>query len=305
MITAATKTLPHLSLIAVALFLFAGSAHAQRIGATCGSSCDPSCSANNNCLLVSDLNNNQVLQYDTYGCPCNPHTGMGNEFLTGYPGGGGGGEGLACVAGSVGQGQLITSSNGPDLPVFNLTTGAYTGAQFSRASANFTALSANALGTELYAADFSGNLYLINLNPLGVPFTFVGSRWKHDVAVGYSGYIFATDFYGSGNPPGVEEYNPDLSGGTNYIPNQCWTFVNGDGQSHCTSHLSGMAWDSTGNLWVSSDAGSPDENGIFEFAVSPTGQLLNSGVPLNFTPDIKPASCSVNTCLPIGVAVAP
>jgi hypothetical protein len=204
---------------------------------------------------------------------------------------------------------LINSSNGPDLTVFNLTTGAYTGTQLAVSGADFTALNANMLGTELYAADYAGNgsLYLIDLNPLSV-ITSVPSLYKHDVAVGYSGYIFATDFFGSGNPPGVEEYNPDLSLVGNYIPYNptCWTFTNGDGKSHCTSHLSGMAWDSTGNLWVSSDAGSPDENGIFEFAVSSTGQLLNSGAPLNFTPDTAASGfCSTDPCRPIGVTVAP
>ncbi len=305
-IAAGLKTLSRPAVIAVALFLLVGAAHAQRIRGTCGSSCDPSCSVNNNCLLVSDYANSQVLQYDTAGCPCTPHTGTGNWFLTGYSGGGGGGEGLACIAGIGGQGELINSSNGPDLAVFNLTTGAYTGTQLVVSGADFTALSANTLGTQLYAADYTGNLDLINLNPLSL-MTSVPSAYKHDVAVGYSGYIFATDFF-TPSPPGVEEYNPDLSGGTNYIPYNptCWTFTNGDGKSHCTSHLSGMAWDGTGNLWVSSDAGSPDENGIFEFAVSPTGQLLNGGVPLNFTPDTAALGfCSTDPCRPIGVAVAP
>jgi len=292
-IAAGMKSLPHLLVVAAALFLFVGTAHAQTFRGPC--TCDSSCSAHNNCLLVTDLNNHQVLQYDTAGCLCK------SSFLTGYTGGGGG-EGLACIAGSAGQGELITSGNGPDLNVFNLTTGAYTGTQLAVSGASFTALSANALGTELYAANdaSNGSLYLMDLNPLSV-ITSVPSLYKHDVSVGYSGYVFATDFFGS-NPPGVEEYNPDLSGGTNFIPNSCWTFTRGDNQSHCTSRLSGMTWDNTGDLWVSSDAGSPDEDGIFQFAVSPTGQLLNGGVPLNFTPD---TGCASGSCLPIGVAVAP
>jgi hypothetical protein len=251
------------------------------------------------------LNNHQVLQYDTAGCLCD------SAFLRDYTGNDyAGGEGLACV-GSGGTGQLITSNTLSELNVFNLLSGVWSmTSSLTVTGAGFTALSVNALGTQLYAADYGGgNLDLMNLNPLSQPVTKMSSTYKHDVAVGYSGYIFATDFAASpGNAPGVEEYNTDLSLVGNYIPNQCWTFVNGDGQSHCTSSLSGMAWDSNGNLWVSSDAtlsNGTRDHGIFEFAVSPTGVLGNGGVPLNFTPDTSCTLHGSGNCLPIGLTVAP
>ena len=298
MLAAGVKTLRHLSLIAVALFLLVAISHAQTVRR--GGACSSDCTTNNNCLLVSDYNNSQVLQYDTSGTICS------SMFLNGYTGGGGGagGEGLACV-GAGSTGQLVTSNNDAQLNVFNLKTGTWDKPDsISVAGADFTALDVNALGTELYVADDGGgNLYRFSFNPLS-KINSVGTKYKHDVSVGYSGLVFATDFFPP-VPPGVEVYNPDLSGGTNFIPNSCWTFTHGDGKSHCASSLSGMAWDSAGNLWVSDDTAPPDGNGFFEFAVSPTGQLLNGGVPLNFVPDVNGSGCGVNHCLPIGITVVP
>jgi hypothetical protein len=287
------KNLPRWSVIAVALLVLTASAHAQK-HPSC--SCDASCTTHNNCLLVSDLGSNQVEQYDDYGCLCNA------TFLQGGPSDPGG-EGLTCSSGTANQ--LVTSNNGTELNVFNLTTGHYTGTQFIVPGASsIAALSVNALGTTLYAADYGANqLYSMDLNPLGSNLQTVASRYSHDVSVGYSGYIYATQFFTPPPPPGgIEQYNPDFTGAVNFIANQCWIFVNGDGQQHCTYRVSGMAWDANGYLWVSSDAGAPDEDGVFQFAVGPTGQLLNGGVPLNFTPD---TNCSSGNCEPIGVDVAP
>ena len=199
MITAGMKALPRLSVIAVAVLAVATTAHAQR-HPSC--TCDASCTTHNNCLLVSDLGSNQVEQYDDYGCLCNA------MFLQNGPTDPGG-EGLSCSAGTANQ--LVTSNNGNELNVFNLTTGHYTGTQFIVPGASsIAALSVNALGTTLYAADYGANqLYSMDLNPLGSNLQTVASPYSHDVSVGYSGYIYATQFFTPPPPPGgIEQYNP-------------------------------------------------------------------------------------------------
>ncbi len=94
-IAAGMKTLPHLLVLAGALFLFVGTAHAQ------AGPCPPGQSP---CVLVSDLSGypRQVKVYPDAGCLSPTCTMPINPSLLGScsGGGGGGGEGISCISGS-------------------------------------------------------------------------------------------------------------------------------------------------------------------------------------------------------------
>ena len=101
-ITAGMKTLPHLLVIAVALFLFVGTGHAQ----------GPCINNNSPCILVS--NGGQIHEFTDNGS-----TELSSALLDTSGGGGGASEGVACLSG--GANVLYVANNSSTIEVYSLT----------------------------------------------------------------------------------------------------------------------------------------------------------------------------------------
>ncbi len=307
-ITAGVKTLPRLSIIAVALFLLAGAAQSQ---------CAPGTSP---CILISDEGTRQVSVWPDGG----GSTAINQSFLSGCKdcnGQGGGGEGISCLAGNVNL--MYVANNTQYINVFNLTTGVWQAGVDTGASKEVAGLVANGTGSILYAGQYiPGNI--LSLTPIPTsPYLMVNQGqttpdvtaayvalgsgdcppYPSDVPCSYEGNVF-TAFYQQPNT-GVDEYmvNPNLNqplpslgqvlpGPLDGVHN-CANFGTGVG-TVCWTKLTGVAFDGSGNLWVN-QATTGAHDGTFEFAPGGTcGALL---CPLNFTPDANGD--------PIGVTVAP
>ena len=144
MIAAGVKTLHHLSLIAVALFLLVGAAQSQ---------CAPGTSP---CILVSDVGTHQVSVWPDGG----GSTFITQNFLSGCnrgpscANGAGGGEGVSCLAGNTNL--MYLANNTEYINVFNLTTGVWTGYYADAGSGTAIAgLVANGTGSMLYAGQYA------------------------------------------------------------------------------------------------------------------------------------------------------
>ncbi|MGA7462494.1 MAG: hypothetical protein WBW69_19830 [Candidatus Korobacteraceae bacterium] len=322
MIAAGVKTLHHLSLIAVALFLLVGAAQSQ---------CAPGTSP---CILVSDVGTHQVSVWPDGG----GSTFITQNFLSGCnrgpscANGAGGGEGVSCLAGNTNL--MYLANNTEYINVFNLTTGVWTGYYADAGSGTAIAgLVANGTGSMLYAGQYASPPSILSLTPLPTsPYLMINTGqttpdptagyvalgsgdcppYSLDVPCSYEGSVF-TAFFSQTNK-GVNEYmvNPNL---TQELPSlgqvlpgpldgvhNCANFGTGVG-TVCWTNLSGMAFDGSGNLWIN-QAETHGHDGTFEFApggtcgASPPGAVLLC--PLNFTPDKAGSSAD-----PIGVTVAP
>ena len=283
--------------VATGLFLFVGSGHAQ--SQACPSQTSP-------CLFVSVSPNGtqQVEKWQDNGGKV-----LDSAFLKNYPnGGGGGGEGVACLSGNMNV--MYTANNLDVINTFDLTSGSYKPNNLSLGvGTHIGALSINRAGTVLYAGQYHpapGNIW--SLTPL------TSSPWvatlnsvspptgtSHDVALGngsplLDGNVFGT--YTSASNTGVNEYdatlnpNPILGLPKQFLSgNNCYTFSGVSG-TRCTYNLAGMTFDSEGNLWVVSDES--QFNGVFEFD--------SNGNPLNFTPDPQVKG---QDPFPIGITIAP
>jgi len=299
-IAAGMKTLPHLLVIAAALFLFVGTAHAQ------AGPCPP---GQFPCILVSDLSAQQVKVYPDAGgsTPLNP-------ALLGS-GGGGAGEGVACLSG--GANVLYVAHNSSSIDVYSMNLNSNNQAPFLNAfpaSGSIAGLATNTMF--LYAAE--GNA-VASFTPLpSSPYLLqynanTPDSYSHDVAFGvcppnvpscgYAGNVFTTLFQATNT--GVLEYTPNsiglpLLGPVQFLPgipvsnnSDCAVF---SGHTHCWSNLAGIVFDNNGNFWANSTASS--DNGTFEFA--PGGTCGAPVCPLNFTKDNAGSGA-----VPIGITVAP
>ncbi len=295
MAAASRKTLTQMFVIAVGLVLFVGAAHAQ------AGPCPP---GQFPCVLVSD--GGQVKVYSDDGLlELNP------ALLSG---GGGGGEGVACLSGS--KNVLYVANNSSNIQVYsmNLVSNKAPFLNSVTAGGGLAGLAVNGTGSLLYA---SGGSDIFSLTPLSAsPWLMLNSgqttlATTHDVGVGicapgvactYGGNIFSTHFQHTNL--GMNEFaaNPDLNQplpGLGEIlppaPNNCANFAGVVG-TRCWSNLSGMAFDNFGNLWVNSTA--PNQDGTFEFA--PGGSCGSPFCPLNFIPVL-----ANEVGRPFGLAVAP
>lgn len=299
-ITAGIKTLPHLLVIAAALFLFVGAAHAQ---------CSPGTSP---CILVSDFESRQISVWPDAG----GNTAINLAFLSGCTspycavGAGGGGEGVACLAGHTNQ--LYVTDAGNYVNTFNLSNGQFVLGGSALVGQQAVGLVANAAGTALYVgvAGSPYELYSLGASASGLtvgPYIFdpisaavaIGSGYcspSPNVPCAYDGNVFTS--WDSVHGVGVNEYIP---GGTylqsltkvttQFLPDippvgnsNCRTF--GTSQMHCWNALRGLAFDAYGNLWINSVASG--DNGTFTFAPPPPGSGFGCGAPvcpLYFTPD--------------------
>ncbi len=289
------KALRVLSVVAVALFVFVGAAHAQ-------GPCPPSTP---NCILVSD--NNGVTVWSDDG-----RTELNSQLTSD----GGGGEGISCISGSTNV--LYVADGGSSIKAYSMNlvgTHAPLLNSVAACSSNTTGLAANGSGMLLYEASYGNPGCVSSMTPLpAFPWLVLNSgqntidNYSHDVALGicapgtscgYGGNVFTSYF--SHSIAGVNEYtpNPNLNAQLPFVgqflpayPNNCAYFT--PIGTRCWTYLSGMAFDNLGNLWVNS-AGNP--NGTFEFA--PGGSCGSPVCPLNFVPDLKVSG------EPIGLTVAP
>jgi len=306
-ITAGMKTLLHLFVIAVALFLVVGTAHAQ------AGPCPP---GQFPCILVSDLATQQITVYPDAGCVSPSCTAPLNPHLLGA-GGAGGGEGAACLSGSANV--LYVANNSTNIDVYSMNLNGSNQAPFLNAfpggGGGIAGLATNTMF--LFAAEHTvvGSFTPLPNSPyLQVFNTPTTDPASHDVTLGvcppnnpscpYGGNVFTTQFetlntgvlefmpapFGSMlTPPGGVQFLPGPLDGTH----NCAVFAN---HTHCWSDLSGIVFDNNGNLWANSTLAS--DNGTFEFA--PGGTCGKPVCALNFTPDNAGASV-----YPIGITVAP
>ena len=180
-----------------------------------------------------------------------------------------------------------------------------------------TGLAANGNGTLLYEASYGSPGCVSSFTPSGPPDYLTpynantSDSNSHDVALGicapgtscgYGGNMLTSDFSAE-NAYVVNEYMPTplhqplllLEPPPPFIPpypSNCANFA-GVG-TECWNHVSGMAFDNSGNLWAN-NSGAP--NGTFEFA--PGGNCGATLCPLNFVQD------SQTNGEPIGLTVAP
>ena len=298
------KTLPRLSLTAIALLLFVGASHAQ------AGPCPP---GQFPCVLVSD--GGQVSVWSDDG------TSELNFALlcedSSCPGGGGGsaGEGMACLSGS--SNVLYTANNSSTIDVWNMNLVSNKADLLKGVSVGggslLTGLGVNGIGTLLYA---SGGGDIFSLSPLSAsPWLMVNSYQTtadttHDLGVGtcaagtsctYGGNIFTTHFQHTDLGMNEFAFNPNLNQMLPNLgeilppsPNNCASFSGVSGNPHCWHNLSGVVFDNDGNLWVNS-TGATDQ-GTFEFSTG--GTCGSPFCPLNFVPIVTAGR-------PFGVAVAP
>ena len=315
-IAAVMKTLPRLCVIAIALLLFVGAAHAQ------AGPCPP---GQFPCVLVSDLHNGgngaQVKVYSDDG------TMELNQALlceAGDPGctGGGGsaGEGMACVSGSRNLLYVANDSSNIDVYSMNLVNNKapFLNPVSTGAGSFDNGLAVNGTGSLLYAASEGGGGYILSLSIVPAsPYLVLNPSQStpatthdlglgicaRDVFCGYGGNIFTTHF----GPVdlGMFEWAPNnlnqhlVSQGEILplpYPNDCANFSGVSGNPHCWRKLSGLAFDNNGNLWVNSQG--PNDVGTFEFASG--GSCGFPFCPLNFIPDFSGPGGQ-----PIGLTVAP
>ena len=302
-ITAPMRALPHLFVIAAALFLFVGTVHAQ------AGPCPP---GQFPCILVSDASGtHQIKVY--------PDAGGGtplNATLLGS-GGGGGGEGVACLSGGANVLYVANNSGFIDVYSMNLINNRAPFQWAYQASGSIAGLATNTMF--LYAAEgnaigsftpLPSSPFLLEYNPP------TSDSDSHDVwlgvcppnvpSCGYGGYVFTTLFTPTGTNTGVREYMPDsigltLPGPVQFLPgipvsnnSNCAVF---SGHTHCWSNLAGGAFDPEGNLWVN-QAETYGQDGTFEFA--PGGTCGAPVCPLNFTTPNGGSSSD-----PVGLTVAP
>ena len=318
-ITAGMKTLLHLFVIAAALFIFVGSAHSQ---------CSPGTSP---CILVSDFESRQISVWPDAG----GNTAINLAFLSGCTspycavGAGGGGEGVACLAGHTNQ--LYVTDAGNYVNTFNLSNGQFLPGGSAYVGQQAVGLVANAAGTALYVgvAGSPYELYSLGASASGLmPGPYINDPISAAVAIGsgycssspnvpcaYDGNVFTS--WDSVHGVGVNEYIP---GGTylqpltpvttQFLPDippvgnsNCRTF--GTSQMHCWNALRGLAFDAYGNLWINSVASG--DNGTFTFAPPPPGSGFGCGAPvcpLYFTPDTG-LNGGGGQSTPTGLTVAP
>ena len=347
-ITAGMKTLPRLAVIAVALCLFVGAAHAQN--GPCTSACTP-------CVLLSEIENenglnNQVYVYpDSGGNQAQRCYGGVNDpgYLKGYRGGGGGGgEGLSCLAGST---NAIYTVNRTDvINTFQLSNGNWMGPSFSYSSTDVIGSVVVTAGKILYANQSTSpqGIYSLNASSTGVALGSLTTPVPtgDEVALGacppnnpcgYAGNVFTDAAANPNTNSGINVYvaqpsaditlTPALSTAAwpdapQFLPgfsplvvgsSNCANFmINGAPQQHCWNNLTGMAFDSYGNLWVNNvdeSQRAPFANtGTFEFAPPTPGYGCGAPVcPVNFTPYGTPQERGQGTINPepIGVTIAP
>ena len=310
------KTLHPLPLIAMALFLFVGAAHAQ-LPEPCASLPIPQ-----PCVLVSDILTGQVEVWPDAGNYMNGLTVLNANFLnpptcTGT-GQGGGGEGLSCVAGSTNR--LYTVTRGPSINTFNLTNGCFVSQFQNNSSDEIGVITVEGAGHILYAGQ--GNvaqqgIYSLNASSAGVSLgaytlaplagsVALGTCPATNPDCGNAGSVFAdygptmdsgiNEYMASGNadmmltPPPPIQFLPGITSGT-----PCDTF--GAAGYHCWYNVGGMAFDSYGNLWVNNNT-TPNDTGTFEFA--PGGTCDAPVCPLNYTPDQDGDGAGA-----VGVTIAP
>ncbi len=303
-IAAGVKALQALSIVTIALFVFVGAAHAQ-------GPCPPNTP---NCILVSS-EDGQVHVWSDDGT-----TSYTKTLLNG---GGGGGEGIACVSGSTNV--LYVANNGGDISAYsmNLVGGQATYLNKAPGCGHINSgLVADGSGMLLYQSGSGtpGCVSSMNISP-GPPYLTLNSgqnttdRYAHDITIGncapgtscgYGGMVLTTDYY-DGPPYVVNEYspNPNLNAPLPFVglflptaPNNCANFA-GVGTA-CWTDLSGMAFDASGNLWAN-DLGVSNPKGFqgtFEFA--PGGSCGAAVCPLNFVYDVDSKGGG-----PVGITVAP
>ncbi len=290
----AAKVAQMFSVVALALLLFVGAAHAQNQSQPCSSD------GLSYCLFVSNFSGQNVELCRDDGKICN------TSFTQA---GTGAGEGVACLAGSA---NLLYTANYRSyaIYVFDLINGGkpkgHTQSFNPSGSNGIASLNANGNGSLVYAGEYQDNT-ILGLVPVSPASGWLMQMYQvsngkppvvnsHDAFVGPNGNVFATQNAPPDNS-GIQEYLPNLTFLQQILPGitfgtPCATFS--DGNQHCWKNLAGMAWDNATppNLWVSSNArnakGAADD-GIFEFD--------SNGNPLNFAPDAGEK--------PIGVAVAP
>lgn len=270
-ITAGMKTLLHLFVIAVALFLVVGTAHAQ----------GPCIGNNSPCILVS--NGGQIHEFTDNGS-----TELSSALLSTSGGGGGASEGVACLSG--GANVLYVSNGSSYISAYSMNLNSNNQLPFQPPAyatpGGTTGLATNTM--ILYAAE---NGYIGSATPLpNSPWLMMYNAntpdsYSHDVGLGvcapgvscgYAGNIFTTLFANNegGTNTGVLEYTPAaaglmLGGPVQFLPgpldsiHNCANFGGSVG-TRCWTNLSGIAFDNNGNLWANSTAAS--QNGTFEFA---------------------------------------
>jgi hypothetical protein len=216
-------------------------------------------------LFVSELGTDQVLRFDD--------AGNSSPFPTGtVPGD----EGLACLP-AVGGCQLFVANNSPTISVYNSNSGAPLGSgtfyppSGQTGSGAFAALSLDAGGTTLYAANYGdSSIYAIPITsgspPIAGTAAITSTLASHDVLVGPTGSVFVDQF--TPNNAGVIEYSNGLSGPSTTIISPS-SIVN----------PAGMAFDVHGDLWVANPPSTPgNKPGVFEY--SPSGTLTEVTSPL-------------------------
>ena len=292
--------IPHLfCTVTVSLFLFIGVAHAQ-------GPCPPNTP---NCILVSDRNGVTVWSDDGR-----------MELNMGLTSDGGGGEGITCISGSTNV-LYIAGGAGVSAYSMNLVNNKATllGPPVAGCGGSTTGIAADGSGMLLYEAGYGFPGCVSSLTPLPAsPWLQLNSGQNtntadalHDIALGicapgtscgYGGNVFTS--YSQNDNAGVIEYSPNLNLGQTLpllgqflpaAPNNCAYFGAAVG-TRCWSRLSGMAFDSQGNLW----ANSPEEAGDGTFEFAPGGTCGTPLCPLNFTLD-----GTGTTNEPIGLTVAP
>ena len=158
-------------------------------------------------LLVSDLGKSgiggaQLRRFTDTGVPIPP-----TPFLPS-----GGGEGMACLSGSVSK--LFVASNNANIGVYDRTTGTQLGTftvppppLSTSITSSVAALSLNQDGSLLYAADYFNNQIVALDTTTGAVVYRVATTNSHDVVVGPDG-VYATNF---DNPNGVLRFPFDLT----------------------------------------------------------------------------------------------
>jgi hypothetical protein len=301
-IAAGVETLPRLAVIAVALVLFVGAAHAQT---------EPCINYTSQpCVLLNDIASMQVYVYsDDGGTDYTP-----NGFLMGYTGGGGGGgEGAACLSGSTNALYTTTNQVPPLINTFNLSTGLYISTYNVSGSGRVASIVVNGIGSIMYAGQYSTsppeNIIPLIPSATGVtPEPYIPVPLGKQLALGTTiGGLFANDgFY---RDTGVNQYQPSgysLSTPLQFLPfipgNDCAVFSGTGGGTHCWHVPSGMAFDAAGDLWMNNYDLPNNDVGTFEFA--PGGTCGAPVCPLNFTPAYEQPGSGLSP-EPIGATVAP
>ena len=297
MIAAGVRTLPRLSIIAVALFLLVGAAQSQ---------CAPGTSP---CILVSDYGTRQVSVWPDGGGT----KAINPAFLSGCQdcnGQGGGGEGISCLAGNVNL--MYVANNSPYINVFNLTTGVWQAGVDTGTATAVGGLVANGTGSILYAGQYNpGNVLSLTPVPtspylmvnqgqttpdVAAAYVALGSGdcppYPSGVPCSYEGNVF-TAFHEKANT-GVNEYMVNsnlgqqlpslgqvLPGPLDGVHN-CANFGTGVGTVLLAPTCRQWSFDGSGNLWVN-QATTGAHDGTFEFA--PGGTCGALFCPLNFTLD--------------------